>query len=522
MNNQRHDAKLTRRTRREFLRAIGVGAAVVAGGFASRRLIAQDAAAVPAPATSTAPAGGQAGNKRPNILFALADDWSWPFASIAGDKVVKTPTFDRVAREGVLLTHAFVAAPSCSPSRAAILTGQWHWRLEQGINLWGTLPAKFPVYPDLLEQAGYHVGFTRKGWGPGSDTAGGRTRNPAGNSFKDFGAFLNARPAGKPFCFWFGSHDPHRPYEFGSGVKSGMKLQDVRVPACLPDSEAVRSDLCDYFFAVQRFDRDTGEIIKAIEDAGELDNTLVVISGDNGLPFPRCKANLYDTGTNVPLAVRWPAKVKGGRVVEDFVSLADLCPTFLEAAGLKPLECMTARSFMNVLAAESGGQVDPKRDHVLTGMERHANARAGLVGYPMRAFRTAQYLYIRNFAPDRWPAGDGEAYRDIDNGPTKSYMLQHRDDPAVKPLFELACSKRPAEELYDLKKDPGQLKNVAADPAYAETLKKLSAALTAELKATGDPRIVGGADIIDTYPYGGGGAKKKAPGKEKAKAKAKE
>jgi uncharacterized sulfatase len=362
-----------------------------------------------------------------------------------------------------------------------------------------------------------------KGWGPGSDTAGGRSRNPAGNSYKDFGAFLAARPAGKPFCFWFGSHDPHRGYKLGSGVAGGMKLADVRVPACLPDSEATRSDLCDYAFAVQRFDREAGEIIKAIEDAGELDNTLVVVSGDNGLPFPRCKANLYDTGTRVPLAIRWPAKVKAGRVVEDFVSLPDLCPTFLEAAGLKPLDCMTARSLMNVLAAEGGGQIDPKRDHVLTGMERHANARAGTVGYPMRAYRNADYLYIRNFAPDRWPAGDPEGYGDIDGGPTKSYMIAHRDDPAIKPLFELACGKRPGEELYDIKKDPGQLKNVAGEAAYAETLKKLSAALTAELKATGDPRIVGGAEVIDTYPYGGGdGAKKKAPTKGKAKTNAKE
>ena len=507
MNIKRTDAQGTRRTRRGFLRAVGFGAAIAAGGLGRRGVFAADT-----------PAGAQGKDNRPNILFAFADDWSWPFGSISGDKVLKTPTFDRVAREGVLFNHAFVAAPSCSPSRAAILTGQWHWRLEQAVNLWSTLPAKFPVYPDLIEQAGYHVGFTRKGWGPGSVTEGGRSRNPAGNSFKDFGAFMSARPAGKPFCFWFGSHDPHRGYKLGSGVASGMKLADVRVPACLPDNETTRSDLCDYFFAVQRFDRDTGEIIKAIEDAGELDNTLVVVSGDNGLPFPRCKSNLYDTGTNVPLAVRWPAKVKGGRVVEDFVSLTDLCPTFLEAAVLKPLECMTARSFMNVLAAKSGGQVDATRDHVLTGMERHANARAGNVGYPMRAYRTAEYLYIRNFAPDRWPAGDPEAYRDIDGGPTKSYMLAHREDPAVKPLFELACGKRPAEELYDLKADPAQLKNVAGDPAYAETLKKLSAALTAELKATGDPRIVGGAEIIDTYPYGGGGGAKK----KKATAKAKE
>ena len=508
MSIQRTDAHHAHQTRRDFLKTIGLGAAVAAVGLSRRRLVADDAPL----------AAGKAGEKRPNILFALADDWSWPFASIGGDKVVKTPTFDRVAREGVLFKHAFVAAPSCSPSRAAILTGQWHWRLEEAVNLWSTLPAKFPVYPDLLEDAGYHVGFTRKGWGPGSVQAGGRKRNAAGNSFKDFDAFMGARPAGKPFCFWFGSNDPHRGFKKGSGVAGGMKLEDVRVPGCLPDCEETRSDLCDYFVAIQRFDSHTGAIIKAIADAGELDNTLVVVAGDNGLPFPRCKSNLYDGGTNVPLAVRWPKRVKGGRTVEDFVSLADLCPTFLEAAGLKALPCMTARSFMNVLAAQGGGQVDPKRDHVLTGMERHTPCREGRFGYPMRAIRTAGHLYIRNFKPDRWPAGDPEAFRDIDGGPTKSYMLAHRDEPAVKPLFELACGKRPAEELYDVKADPHQLKNVAADPACADTLKKLSAALTAELKATGDPRIVGGAEVFDTYQYkGSGGVRKKRPAKPKTK-----
>ncbi len=179
----------------------------------------------------------ETGQRPPNILFCIADDWSWPHASVAGDKVVKTPTFDRVVREGVLFQNAFVTAPSCTPSRGSIVTGQWHWRLEEGGNLWSTLPAKFAVYPDLLEKAGYHVGVTRKGWGPGQPQPGGRTRNPAGPAYKDFNAFLAARPEGKPFCFWFGSNDPHRPYEWQSGVKSGMRPQDVKVPACLPDNE---------------------------------------------------------------------------------------------------------------------------------------------------------------------------------------------------------------------------------------------------------------------------------------------
>ncbi len=463
--------------------------------------------------------------RRPNILFCLADDWMWPHASVAGDTVVKTPTFDRVAREGVLFTNAFVAAPSCSASRAAILTGQWHWRLEQGVNLYGTLPAKFDVYPDLLEAAGYHVGFTRKGWGPGDVAAGGRKRNPAGPRFKDFASFLASRPKGRPFCFWFGSFDPHRPYQWGSGVESGMKLADVTVPPYLPDCETVRKDICDYYFEVQRFDREVGQLLAMLERSGELDNTLVVISGDNGWPFPRSKATVYDTGMHVPLAICWPARVKPGRVVNDFVSLADLAPTFLEAAGLKPPAAMTARSLMPVLCSDKSGRVDPARDHVLTGMERHAWGRprddGGFNGYPMRALRTDRFHYIRNFAPDRWPAGDPNklaapdmeplgyemlvhdtfaAFADVDSSPTKAWMILHRHEPAVRPLFELAFGKRPPRELYDLEKDPFQMHNVAADPAYAEVLKRLDARLMAELKASGDLRAEGRGEVYDNYP----------------------
>lgn len=423
--------------------------------------------------------------------------------------MVQTPAFDRVAREGVLFSNAFVSAPSCTPSRGAILTGQWHWRLEEGGNLWGMLPKKFEVYPDLLEQAGYHVGYTRKGWAPGDYRAGGRTRNPAGPVFKDFGEFLKARPEGKPFCFWFGSHDPHRNYEWQSGIKSGMKLQEVEIPRCLPDSEVVRTDLCDYYFEIQRFDREAGEMVEMLERNRELENTLVVITGDNGMPFPRCKSNLYDLGTNVPLAVRWGERVKGGRVAEDFISLTDLAPTFLEAAMLKPLSSMTGRSLLSLLTSGKSGRVDSSRDRVFTGKERHAWVRKEGKGYPMRAIRTADFLYIRNFEPERWPAGDPGAapaehgYGDIDSSPTKSYMMEHQKDPEIKGLFELAFGMRPSEELYDLRRDPGQLNNVADKAELAAAKEKLASLLMAELAATGDPRVKGGGDAFEQYPYYG-------------------
>jgi arylsulfatase A-like enzyme len=459
--------------------------------------------------------------RRPNILFLFGDDWAWPHASCLGSQAVKTPTFDRLAREGVMFRNAHCAAPSCSPSRAAVLTGQWPWRLEDGANLRGSLAAKYAVYPDLLERAGYFVGLTGKGYGPGG--LADRARNPAGPSYRSFEAFLAARPKGKPFCFWFGSHKPHRPYRPGSGAQSGIEPAKVVVPPYLPDNDVVRQDICDYLAECQALDRQAGAVLASLERTGELDDTLIVMTGDNGWPFPRSKATLYATGTHQPFVVRWGRKAPPGRTLEDFVSLADLAPTFLEAAGLPVPETMTARSLLPLLCSTKPGQVDANRDHVLTGMETHVPCRAladgTRGGYPMRSIITMDHHYIRNFRPDRWPAGDPQEpgvvlgfqqiakdthalFADVDSGPTKAWLVLHQGEPAVKPMAEWAFGKRPARELYDLQKDPYELKNVADDPAYRKIAAELDARLMAELKAAGDPRATGSGDEFDRYGQG--------------------
>ncbi|MFH1833709.1 MAG: sulfatase, partial [bacterium] len=268
----------------------------------------------------------------PNIVFAIADDWSWPHAGAYGDPVVRTPTFDRLAGEGVLFEQAFISSPSCTPSRGAIITGQHFWRLGAGAELWSHWPSRFAEYPKLLADAGYHVGSFRKGWSPGDHP--GSPDNPAGKSFKTVEEFFAARPEGQPFCLWFGSSDPHRPYETGSGAASGMDLAEIALFPHFPDAPEVRGDIADYYFEVQRFDRELGELLDAIAAQGELDNTLVFVTGDNGMPFPRAKANIYDAGARVPLVVSWPARVPGGRRVTDLVSTTDVAPTILDAAGL--------------------------------------------------------------------------------------------------------------------------------------------------------------------------------------------
>ncbi len=463
---------------------------------------------------------------RPNILLCISDDQSWLHAGAYGDKFVKTPNFDRVAQRGVLFTHAFAASPCCTPSRSAILTGQEIWRLEEGGLLAGTLPAKFKVFPDLLEQAGYHVGYTHKGWSPGDYRAGGRDHDPVASrrynsrkltppsrniSTTDYAAnfedFLNDCPPHQPFYFWFGAEEPHRRYERGFALRSGKKLTDVTVPPFLPDAPEVRGDILDYYAEIEWFDEHLGRMLQLLEKTGRLDNTIVVVTSDNGMPYPRAKGNLYDFGVRMPLAVQWPAKVAPGRTVDDFVSLADLAPTFLEAAGLPIPPEMTGRSIMNILLSRRRGRIDPDRDCVFTASERITWCRPNGAGYPCRAIRTHRWLYIRNYEPDRWPAGDPTIdadpegiYGDVNAGPTKTYMIRHSTDPSVAPLFRLGFAKRPAEELYDVTADPCQLHNLADDPALARVKRRLRRRLEQYQRRTKDPRAEG-KNPWDWYPY---------------------
>ncbi|GBD37538.1 Choline-sulfatase [bacterium HR36] len=352
-----------------------------------------------------------------------------------------------------------------------------------------------------------------KGWGPGNFQAGGRPRNPAGPAYKSFAQFLDACPKDKPFCFWFGSTFPHRPYALDSGRKAGLDATRVQVPPVWPDYPEVRHDILDYYLEVQRFDQQVGELLAELEKRGLYDRTLVVITSDNGMPFPRGKANLYDLGTRMPLALRWPGVTQPGTRLAQFVSHVDFAPTFLEAAGLPIPKEMHGRSLKPLLT----GQARAWRDAVFTERERHAYVRQGNLSYPARAIRTQRYLYIRNIRPERWPAGDPQLvfavgpFGDIDDGPTKRLLLSGQVDPQYRSYFELACGKRPAEELYDLEKDPHQMHNVAGQPAYVRIRQELADRLLNWMKSTDDPRARSEDDRFDKVPYFGNPAKKEKP-----------
>ncbi len=463
----------------------------------------------------TADAADSDRKSRPNILFCFADDWGWPHAGAYGDPVVKTPAFDRLAKEGVLFEHAFISSPSCTPSRNAVLTGQQFFRLGTGANLYGALDFKHPTFVRLLEQAGYQTGHWRKAWGPGKYAQGGYQSHPCGKQ-QSFAKFMQDRDPQKPFCFWFGTSDPHRAYKKGTGRQSGMDIDKVPVPDFYPNVEEVRSDIADYYFEVERWDNDVLEALQLLEEAGQLENTVIAMSGDHGMPFPRCKGNLYDWGSRVPLAIRWGnGIVKPGRTVTDFVSTTDLAPTFLEAAGVAVPDSMTGRSLVTILNSDKAGRLQTDRDAIVYGRERHTDCQHDNDdGYPSRAIRTDEYLYIRNYAPDRWPAGTPDhatAYKkgawlgDCDNGPTKSYLWINRDaDPSIKEHYQLSFGKRPAEELYVVADDPDQVINVAGQPEYAKVKKELSTRLSAALVKLEDPRETSAEVQFDAYPYIGG------------------
>lgn len=468
----------------------------------------------------------QAAEKQPNILFAIADDWG-AHAGAYGTTWVKTPAFDRIAREGVLFTHAYTPVAKCAPSRAIVLTGRHAWQNEEAGNHMAFFPAKLKSWPEVLMDKGWHMGITGKGWGPGvandkdgrprqitgvpfnrrkaQPPANGMTHNDYATNFTDF---LDAMPKDKPWCFWYGSLEPHRDYEFQSGVKKGgKKLTDIpKVPGFWPEDDIVRHDMLDYAFEVEHTDRHLGRMIAELEKRALLDNTLIIVTADHGMPFPRCKGHAYEASNHVPLAVRYPAGMRHpGRVVEDFVSFIDIAPTILDYAGVAAKDGgmmpVTGASWRPILESDKAGRVVAERDHALVGKERTDVGRPHDQGYPIRGIITAEHLLLKNYEPSRWPAGNPETgYLDTDGGPTKSLILEMGRKDRGDRFWRLNFGMRPAEEFYDLTVDEDCVHNLAGESVHKETLQKLRERMESELKAQGDPRMAGNGRVFDEYP----------------------
>lgn len=458
--------------------------------------------------------------KRPNILVIMGDDISRTSMGAYGSKNIKTPNFDRIAHEGVLFTNAYVCNPKSSPSRACFLTGRYSWQLEEACNHIPVMPEKFTFYPAELEKSGYNIGFTGKGWGPGVFYG---EHNPAGWEYNDisltpptkgiskqdyasnFEAYLNKLDGSKPFCFWLGTHEAHRKYEKDSYKRFGKDPGQVSVQGFLPDNELVRSDLSDYAVEVEYHDMMIGKALESLAKRGLLDNTIIIATSDQGMPFPRVKGQIYDEDFHEAFVVRWGNKIKPGRVVTDFVSFPDVAPTLMEAAGLRPHSQMTGKSFLDILLSSKSGRIDKNRNFALVGKERHDMGRIENgqinVGYPVRGIITDKYFYSHNFKIDRWPAGDPEyGYKNCDESPTKTYLTNLKETDSDFKYYLMAFGKRPSDELYDITKDKDCVWNLATSPKYDRVIKQLKAKMDKELTLQNDPRILGKGDIFDFYP----------------------
>jgi arylsulfatase A-like enzyme len=462
--------------------------------------------------------------ERPNILFCIADDASYPHMGAYGCQWVKTPGFDRVAREGLLFTRSYTPNAKCAPSRSCIITGRNSWQLKEAANHWCFFPPGFKSYVEALGEHGYFVGTTGKGWGPGiAKDAEGKPRQLVGTGFNarkirppakaisgndyaaNFRDFLDAAPEAKPWCFWYGGHEPHRAYEYGAGISKGDKqLSDIDVvPGFWPDNDVIRTDMLDYAFEIEWFDRHLARMLDDLQARGELENTLVVVTADNGMPFPRVKGQEYELSNHLPLAIMWPRGIEQpGRKVDDFVSFIDFAPTFVELAGLEWEEAGMAPSPGKSLTGIFNADSTPHRDHVLVGKERHDVGRPHDQGYPIRGIVKGDLLYLKNFEPDRWPAGNPETgYLNTDGSPTKTEILATRTDPSRRYYWEWCFGKRPAEELYNVAEDPECLHNLAELPGFATKKKELADQLTEELRRQDDPRMFGNGAVFDQYPY---------------------
>ena len=491
--------------------------------------------------------------KRPNILFAISDDQSFGHTGFGGSEWIKTPAFDKVASSGIYFSNCYAGSPGCAPSRSAIITGRYPWQNEQAGQHAAGWPKKYVPFTDLIAANGYHTGRTGKGVAPFKYGEPYRAEDPAGKAyneikyeegspgderftnkirnldyFANFRKFMEEKPADQPFFFWYGASEPHRAYEEGSWKRHGKSLDEVIVPDFLPDSEEVRGDLLDYAVEIEWFDLHLQRMVDYLEETGELENTIIIVTADNGMPFPRAKANCYEFGVHVPLAISYPGRFPGGRKVEDPISFVDLAPTILELTetSRENMLPISGKSFVNILASDREGIVDESKEYVLAGRERHSSSRYMNLGYPQRMIRKDQYLYIWNMKPERWPAGAPQrlrpdsvggsypvngideagvhhsewAFTDIDASPTKSFIAEQAAAPEYASYLEWAVAKRPVYELFDVKKDPACLNNLALNPEFTGIADRMAGVMLRELEASGDPRVVGPEEgIFDTY-----------------------
>ncbi len=467
-------------------------------------------------------------DKRPNILFCIGDDASYHHFSPAGCSWVSTPNIQRVANEGIQFDRCYTPNAKSAPSRSVILTGCYSWQLGEAANHIGYFPEELKVFTEVLSEVGYKVACTGKGWVPGNPgTINGQPRELTGTPYQEhvkvpptrcinkrdyyrnFETFLSEQDGEQPWFFWFGAHEPHRRYEYGTGVRLGhKKTSDIpEVPVFWPDNEEVRNDLLDYGYEIEYFDTVIGQMLAELERRGELDNTLVIVTADNGMPFPRCKGNDYEYANHMPFYMMWKEGiVHPGRHENSLINFIDLAPTILEIAGTTGeahgMKAVSGKSFFRILKDRQTRRERQERRELLLGRERNDFGRPHNQGYPIRAIIRDNYLYIWNMKPQLYPAGNPETgYTETGGSPTKTAILELNRKGQERRLWELSFGFRPEYELYDLDRDPYCVNNLIGHPELQSLVEALDRRLKGRLLEEDDPRMEGKGDIFDSYRF---------------------
>lgn len=423
-----------------------------------------------------------ASQEPPNILVLIADDLGDGDLGCYGHPSIRTPALDRLAARGVRFTSAFVTASSCSPSRCSFFSGLYpHSTGAEDLHV--PLPEGKRIIPSYLRELGYfsaNVGKLHLGEHAASQFDRVESDPDA------WRAVLEQRPPGKPFFLSVGWHEPHRPYK-DNIISDPAAPESVTVPPFLADTPETRADLALYHDYVTRMDRRADEILTWLDDNEPAGNTLVLFFSDNGMPFPRAKTTMYDSGIRTPMILSWPGHVPEGRVSHALVSTVDLAPSLIAFAGGRPAPEMQGQDLSRALADPCAGG----RAFI------HAEANWHDMDDHVRAVRDSRYKYIRNY----YPAEPAPIALDLLGSPSYASLIRLRERGELNPeQMRRFMIPRPAEELYDTRNDPHEFSNLAADPTLAPVLERLRRECDRWLEETGDvPVSKRRVDLMDVY-----------------------
>lgn len=435
--------------------------------------------------------------ERPNVIVFIADDVSWNDYGCYGNSAARTPNIDALADAGMRFDRAYLTASSCSPSRSSIITGRYPHNNGRASELHQPISGHIPWFPESLRSAGYYTALSGKhhmtsttprppafdhvDGGRGPDNSGGHA---------NWVSVTRERPRDQPFFFWFAAYDAHRGWDADRQWDAAQygpmhKPADVVVPPFLVDDAATRKDLASYYNEVTRFDYYIGRVMDELREQRVADNTLVFVLADNGRPFPRAKTRLHDSGMKTGLVVSWPQKIARSGPCDSLVSVIDIAPTILGAAGLEPQETMQGVSLLPLLT----GAADRVRSYAFSEHNWHDYEAHG------RSVRWGDYLLLKNFRPSQPWQGPADSVR----SPSHASLQAARDHGSLTAAqHDVFLAPRPEIELYDLKADPWQTINLAPRPESAATRARLLTVLEQWMDETGDsvPDVISG-DTFD-------------------------